>query len=75
MDTFAFAEVDKGEGPTIKSDIPKWRIDYVMAAGPSAERVVESRPLFEGGFRMNMSDKESFALSDHLSQLAQFAWK
>ncbi len=28
-----FAKVGKGDGPTIKSDIPKWRIDYVMAAG------------------------------------------
>ena len=45
-----FAKVGKGQGATIKSDIPKWRIDYVMAAGPIADRVVESRPLFEGAF-------------------------
>lgn len=67
-----FAKVGKGDGPTIKADIPKWRIDYVMAAGPIAERVIESRPLFEGAFRLNINDKESFALSDHLPQLAVF---
>ena len=67
-----FAKVGKGDGPTIKSDLPEWRIDYVMAAGPIAERVVESRPLFEGAFRLNINDKESFALSDHLPQLAVF---
>lgn len=67
-----FAKVGKGEGPTFKSDIPEWRIDYVMAAGPIAKRVTESRPLFEGGFRLNINDKESFALSDHLPQLAVF---
>ena len=67
-----FAKVGKGEGPTFKSDIPEWRIDCVMAAGPIAERVTESRPLFEGAFRLNINDKESFALSDHLPQLAVF---
>jgi endonuclease/exonuclease/phosphatase family metal-dependent hydrolase len=67
-----FAKVGKGNGPTIKSDIPKWRIDYVMAAGPIADTVVESRPLFEGAFRLNINDNESFALSDHLPQLAVF---
>ena len=70
-----FAKVGKGEGFTIKADIPKWRIDYVMAAGPIAERIIESRPLFEGAFRLNIGDKESFALSDHLPQLAVFDWK
>lgn len=69
-----FAKVGKGEGLTIKSDVPQWRIDYVMAAGPIAARVVESRPLFEGAFRLNINDKESFALSDHLPQLAVFDW-
>ena len=67
-----FAKVGKGNGPTIKSDIPKYRIDYVMATGPIASRVVESRALFEGAFRLNINDKESFALSDHLPQLAVF---
>ncbi len=67
-----FAKVGEGDGPTIKADIPKWRIDYVMAVGPIAERVTESRPLFEGAFRLNINDRESFALSDHLPQLAVF---
>ncbi len=67
-----FAKVGKGEGLTFKSDIPEWRIDYVMAAGPIAKRVTESRPLFEGAFRLNINDKESFALSDHVPQLAVF---
>ena len=67
-----FASVGVGEGPTIKADIPKWRIDYVLAAGKIAKQVVESRPLFEGGFRLNIQDPQSFALSDHLPQLAVF---
>ncbi len=67
-----FAKVGKGQGLTFKSDIPKWRIDYVMAAGPIASHVIESRPLFEGAFRLNIADKESVALSDHLPQLAVF---
>ncbi len=70
LDTFA--KVGVGEGLTIRSDIPKWRIDYIMAAGPIASDVVESRPLFEGAFRLKIADKESFALSDHLPQLAVF---
>ncbi|QDT04483.1 Endonuclease/Exonuclease/phosphatase family protein [Rubripirellula lacrimiformis] len=69
-----FAKVGQGDGLTIKSDIPKWRIDYVMAAGPIAARVVESKPLFEGAFRLNINDQESFALSDHLPQLAVFQY-
>ncbi|MEX1028119.1 MAG: endonuclease/exonuclease/phosphatase family protein [Candidatus Paceibacterota bacterium] len=67
-----FAKVGKGKGLTIKADNPEWRIDYVMAAGPIAKRVVESRPLFEGAFRLNIADPKAFALSDHLPQLAVF---
>lgn len=67
-----FAKVGNGKGPTIKSDVPKYRIDYVMAAGPIAERVTESRPLFEGAFRLDIDEKDSFALSDHLPQMAVF---
>lgn len=70
----SFAQVGKGEGLTIKSDRPQWRIDFVMAAGPIANHVVESRPLFEGNFRLNVPDASSFALSDHLPQLAVFEW-
>lgn len=68
----SFAKVGKGNGFTIRSDIPKWRIDYVMAAGPIANHVVESRPLFEGAFRLRIANKESYALSDHLPQFAAF---
>lgn len=67
-----FAEVGTGEGPTIKADMPKRRIDYVMAAGSIAKHITESRPLFEGSFRLNLHDDDSFALSDHLPQLAAF---
>ncbi|MEZ6088506.1 MAG: endonuclease/exonuclease/phosphatase family protein [Pirellulaceae bacterium] len=70
--TDTFAKVGQGEGLTIKSDTPQYRIDYVMAAGPIAGRIVESRPLFEGAFRVNNDDANSFALSDHLPQLAVF---
>ncbi|QDS94234.1 Endonuclease/Exonuclease/phosphatase family protein [Roseimaritima multifibrata] len=67
-----FAKVGKGEGLTFKADIPNSRIDYVMAAGPIAERIIESRPLYEGAFRLNINDEESYSLSDHLPQLAVF---
>jgi endonuclease/exonuclease/phosphatase family metal-dependent hydrolase len=67
-----FAKIGVGEGPTIKADVPERRIDYVMAAGKIANQIVESRPLFEGGFRLNLEDPQSFALSDHLPQLAVF---
>lgn len=70
--TDTFAKVGKGEGLTIKADKPTRRIDYVMAAGPMAKQVIESRPLFEGAFRVNNDDPQSFALSDHLPQLAVF---
>ncbi|MBR9802098.1 endonuclease/exonuclease/phosphatase family protein [bacterium] len=67
-----FAKVGEGQGLTIKADDPKYRIDYVMATGPIAEQISESRPLFEGAFRLNVADEKSFALSDHLPQLAVF---
>lgn len=67
-----FAQVGKGNGATIKADLPKWRIDYVWAAGPIASHVVESKPLYQGAFRLNIADPESVALSDHLPQLAVF---
>ncbi|QDT33222.1 endonuclease/exonuclease/phosphatase family protein [Thalassoglobus polymorphus] len=67
-----FAKVGEGEGLTIRADDPKHRIDYVMATGPIAHQIVESRPLFEGAFRLNVADENSFALSDHLPQLAVF---
>ncbi|QDT54464.1 Endonuclease/Exonuclease/phosphatase family protein [Caulifigura coniformis] len=67
-----FDRVGQGNGFTIKADDPAGRIDYVMAAGPIAARIRESRPLFEGAFRVNTADGQSFALSDHLPQLAVF---
>jgi endonuclease/exonuclease/phosphatase family metal-dependent hydrolase len=67
-----FTAVGKGDGLTIKADTPDRRIDYVLAAGPLAKRILESRPLFEGAFRTNNADAESFSLSDHLPQLAVF---
>ncbi|MBA2114112.1 endonuclease/exonuclease/phosphatase family protein [Bremerella alba] len=70
--TDTFAKVGKGDGMTIKADKPQRRIDYVMAAGPIAKQIEESRPLFEGAFRTNIEDPKSFALSDHLPQLAVF---
>jgi len=73
--TDTFAKVGKGEGLTFTGDIPKYRIDYVMATGPIAHQIVESRPLFEGAFRLNIADENSFALSDHLPQLAVFGGK
>ncbi len=69
-DTFAVA--GNGQGRTIRADIPKWRIDYVFAAGPIADRIAESKPLYEYPFRLDIRDTESFALSDHLPQLARF---
>ncbi|MCC9609045.1 endonuclease/exonuclease/phosphatase family protein [Blastopirellula sp. JC732] len=67
-----FAKVGEGDGLTIKADTPQYRIDFVMATGPIAKTITESRPLFEGAFRVNTADSNSFALSDHLPQLATF---
>ena len=70
-----FAKVGNGEGLTFQADKPQYRIDYVMATGAIAKQVVESRPLFEGAFRLNIADENAFALSDHLPQLAVFGDK
>lgn len=59
-------------GNTIKSDEPTRRIDYVWAGGPLAHRIRDCRVLFEGAFRTNPADPDSFALSDHLPVLARF---
>ena len=68
-----FAKVGEGSGLTIRPDIPERRIDYVLAKGPICANILVSRPLFEGKFRTNPADPKSFALSDHLPQLAVFA--
>lgn len=73
--TDTFGKVGKGDGLTIRADQPRSRIDYVMAAGPIAGRITESRPLFEGAFRLNVDDESAFALSDHVPQLAVFGGK
>jgi len=70
-----FAKVGKGDGLTFRSDKPEHRIDYILAAGPIAGDIVESRPLFEGAFRLNPADEQAFALSDHLPQFARFGGK
>tara|TARA_R110002111_G_scaffold100975_1_gene156381 strand:- start:21334 stop:22197 length:864 start_codon:yes stop_codon:yes gene_type:complete len=71
----SFAKVGKGKGLTFKAGDPEYRIDYVMAKGPIANHIKESRPLFEGDFRLNIADENDFALSDHLPQLAVFGEK
>lgn len=73
IDTFTAAGT--GEGPTIPANLPTRRIDYILARGPIAKRIVESRPLFEGAFRLNDQDPHGFALSDHLPQFAVFGEK
>jgi endonuclease/exonuclease/phosphatase family metal-dependent hydrolase len=70
--TDTFSEAGEGDGLTINAEDPGRRIDYVLAHGPISEKVIESRSLFEGAFRTNPSDPNSFALSDHLPQLAVF---
>src|SRR5690625_7340517 len=65
----------EGAGTTFRVDDPTRRIDYLMAYGPLAERITESRPLFEGAFRVNPDDPGSFALSDHLPVMADFRWR
>jgi len=63
---------DGGDRFTFQVDDPKRRIDYVFAAGLLSRSIVESRPLFEGAFRLNTADPLSFSLSDHLPQLCVF---
>lgn len=69
-DTYAVSGI--GDGLTIRADTPSKRIDFILAAGPVAEQIIESKALFEGAFRTNPDDPESYALSDHLPQYAKF---
>ncbi|MHB0959354.1 MAG: endonuclease/exonuclease/phosphatase family protein [Pirellulaceae bacterium] len=69
-----FAQVGQGDGLTFKADVLERRIDYVWAAGPIAQQVVESKTLLQGAFRTNPADPHSFSLSDHLPHMAVFAW-
>lgn len=73
IDTFTAAGT--GEGPTIPANLPTRRIDYILARGPIAKRIMESRSLHEGAFRLNDQDPRGFALSDHLPQFAVFGEK
>lgn len=68
----SFAKVGSGDGFTIRADKPSKRIDYIMAIGPIARKIAESRPLAEGAFITNPSDAGSYALSDHMPQFAVF---
>lgn len=70
IDTFDSA--NEADGFTFRADERYKRIDYVLAKGPIADQIIEGRPLFEGAFRTNPDDPESFALSDHLPHLAVF---
>jgi endonuclease/exonuclease/phosphatase family metal-dependent hydrolase len=70
--TDTFAATGIGNGYTRRPDKPSRRIDYIMAHGPIANKVTYSKTLFEGAFRTNPDDPESFALSDHLPVLAEF---
>ena len=72
-DTFAAKGV--GQPFTANSIKPRTRIDYVWAHGPIADRLRECRVLFEGAFRTNPDDPNSFALSDHLPVMATFVRK
>lgn len=72
VDGFSAAKKGEGDRFTIQADDPKRRIDYVLAAGPLSKSILESRPLFEGAFRVNTADPVGFSLSDHLPQLCVF---
>ncbi len=67
-----FAQAGKGRGATLRSDIPRWRVDYIWAAGPIAQQISRSMTLFRGRFRLDINDPTAFALSDHLPLLAVF---
>jgi len=70
VDTF----VAKGVGQPFSSNSvkPKSRIDYIWTHGRIASRLRECRVLFEGAFRTNPDDPQSFALSDHVPVMATF---
>jgi endonuclease/exonuclease/phosphatase family metal-dependent hydrolase/dienelactone hydrolase len=61
-----FQAAGQGNGLTIPSTRPNVRIDYLMASGPIARKIVGTRALFERGFRSDPDNPESYALSDHL---------
>ena len=71
-----------GAGPLViltlsaSSTVSGCLLDAISATQRTLDiRVLESRPLFEGAFRVNVDDEGAFALSDHLPQLAVFGGK
>ena len=58
---------------TYASIKPVERIDYIWSAGPIAKRLASAKVLFEGAFRTNPDDPNSYALSDHLPVLTVFS--
>jgi len=68
----AYAAKGTGQTFTVPSEKPTSRIDYIWVHGPLAQRLRECRILFEGAFRTNPDDPQSFALSDHVPVLAEF---
>lgn len=70
--TDTFAAKGAGQSFTANSIKPRGRIDYIWVRGPIADRLRECRVLFEGAFRTNPDDPNSFALSDHVPLMATF---
>lgn len=73
--TDSFVATGEGSGATIKADAPDRRVDYILVRGKLSKGIKVSRPLFEGAFRTNPSDPDSFALSDHLPQYTEILIK
>lgn len=72
IDTFTQINGQTEEGKTLLRPHPKARLDYVLAAGPIAQKLTQARPLYENDFRLYQDQPDFVALSDHLPQLAQF---
>lgn len=68
--TDTFEKVGQGDGFTVH---PDRRIDYILATGPITNHVEESKALSSGFFQIDPADSKSFALSDHLPQMAVFS--
>ena len=72
VDTFVQMHGDTDEGKTLLRPQPRVRLDYILAAGPVVDDLVEARPLYENDFRLYEDRPDFVALSDHLPQLAKF---
>jgi endonuclease/exonuclease/phosphatase family metal-dependent hydrolase len=64
----------KGQGPahTFNSDHPNRRIDYIWVSPDLAERLLETRVLFQSPFHRDARNPDAYALSDHLPVMATF---